>query len=94
MKKQIQVTLISNKGYKPISCLIEVDYENLPSKEEMKNQGIVKICHRKYWTSRELTTYGYTKVKMRVYNKEKIEQENKEKYEQIKKERGWTKEES
>jgi hypothetical protein len=67
---KIQVTLVSNMGYKPVSCLIEVDYKNLPSKEEIKNQGIVKICNKRYWTNRELKNYGYTKAKMRIYDKE------------------------
>lgn len=90
---KIQVTLISNRGNRPVSCLID-NIESreyfLSHKDEIRKQGITKICQKRYWGKRELLNYGYTKVIMREYDKEKIEKENAERYERIKKERGWT----
>jgi hypothetical protein len=90
-KMIIQVTLISNQGYKPVSTLVEVPSKQyiIDNKKKIQEDGIIKICNKRYWSNRELTQYGYTKTKMRVYDKEKIEQENKERYEKIKEERGW-----
>ena len=90
---QLQVTMISNKGYKPVSAIV-----NVPSVEAFKTnpqqyrkEGIVKICAKRYWTINDVRKYGYdSEIKMRVYDREKIERENAERYEQIKKERGWT----
>jgi len=94
MLKEYQVTLICATGkYKPVSCIIKKDNELLKtmSKEEflklIKKEGISKICQKRYWGTRELTQYGYTKTKVREYDKEKIEQESKERYERIKEEK-------
>ena len=89
--KQIQVTLVSNKGYRPVSTIIDVPSakEYCDNKEHYQMQAVQKICAKRYWTSKELIKYGYTGIKCRVYDKEKIERENAERYEKIKEERGW-----
>lgn len=94
MIKEYQVTLMCEQGtYKPVSCLIKKDVSDLfrlgqkAFTEEVKKAGIKKICQTKLWHTKDLATYGYTKVKVREYNKEKIEQENKERYEKIKEEK-------
>jgi hypothetical protein len=89
---QLQVTMMSNKGFKPVSTLV-----NVPSVAEFKanpkkyrDEGILRICSKRKWRWSDVKQYGYdSEIKMRVYNKEKIEQEKAERYEQIKKERGW-----
>lgn len=89
---QLQVTMMSNKGYKPVSTLV-----NVPSVEDFKadpkkyrNEGIIRICAKRSWRASDLKQYGYGEIKMRVYDRDKIEREKAERYEQIKKERGWT----
>lgn len=66
---KIQVTLYSDKGYRPISCLISVTdkADFIARKKEVQQQGIVKICQKRYWQKYHLTQYGYTRVKMREY---------------------------
>ena len=89
--KQIQVTLVSDKGYRAVSALVDVpsirDY--IENKSQYQMQGVVKICAKRHWSKTDLTKYGYTGIKCRVYDKEKIERENAERYEKIKEERGW-----
>lgn len=91
--KTLQFTLFSATGnYKPMSTLLEVEsvrYYNEHTKE-VQEKAIKKICIKRNTTPQDLKRYGYTKIKVRVYDKEKIEQEKKERYEQIKKERGWS----
>lgn len=88
---QIQITLISEAGYKPMSTIIEVP--DVPTfnlhRKEYQQKAAVKICAQRHMTARDLVKYGYNGVKCRVYDKEKIARENAERYEQIKKERGW-----
>lgn len=89
----LQFTLFSTTGkYKPMSILIEVpsikEYNNNP--EEYKKKAIRKMCIQRKTDGYYLKKYGYTQMKVRVYDKKKIEQENAARYEQIKKERGWT----
>lgn len=89
---QLQVTMISNKGYRPVSTLV-----NVPSVKEFKNnpkkyrdEGVVRICAKRRWKWSDVKSFGYdSEIKVRVYDKEKIEKEKAERYEQIKKERGW-----
>lgn len=92
MNRQIQVTLVSNKGYRAVSTIIEVPSLEAycANKNHYQMEAVKKICAKRYWGAKELTKYGYTGIKCRVYDKEKIERENAERYEQIKKERGWT----
>jgi hypothetical protein len=99
MFKEYQVTLMCETGeYKPVSAIVKVDTANMgkfASKVEffadVRKQGIIKICQKRYWTNADLKRYHYTKVKMREYDKEKIAKENAERYERIKIERGWVK---
>lgn len=92
---QVQVTLTSDAGYKPVSCIINTESKEyfLAHKKEIQEQGIIKICQKRYWQKHHVKQYGYNRVKMREYDKEKIEKLNKERYEQIKIERGWKKQE-
>ena len=85
MAKQYQVTLISNKGYKPVSTIVTRKDEKTST--ELKTAGIKKIAQKRLWTNADLKNYGYTTCKIREYDKEKIEQENKERYERIKEEK-------
>lgn len=92
MSRQIQITLVSDKGYRAVSTIIEVpsisDY--IANKQKYQMQAVQAMCAKRYWGAQDLVKYGYTGIKCRVYDKEKIERENAERYEQIKKERGWT----
>lgn len=90
---KLQVTMMSNKGFRPVSALVDV-----PSVKEFKanpkkyrDEGVLKICAKRKWRWQDVQQYGYdSEIKVRVYDKEKIEREKAERYEQIKKERGWT----
>ena len=88
---QVQITLVSEGGYRPLSTLIECEswHEYQEHKAQYKETAIIRICANRHMTIADLRRYGYTQVKTRVYDKERIEQENKTRYEQIKKERGW-----
>ena len=87
----IQITLISEMGYKPISTLIKCESweEYQAHKQHYQQEGVITICAKRYMTIRDLRKYGYTQIRARVYDKEKIQAENRARYEQIKKERGW-----
>lgn len=88
---QVQITLTSTMGYKPISTIIDcesiTDF-NKNQKEYIKKAKI-RMCIQRHWDGENLRKWGYTELKARKYDKEKIEREKKERYEQIKKERGW-----
>jgi hypothetical protein len=96
MLKEYQITLFdpSNKC-KPVSCIITKDTNLITAIgkdtyiKRIKEDGIKKICAKRYWQTTDLIKYGYTRMKIREYDKEKIAKENAERYEQIKKERGW-----
>lgn len=82
---QYQVTLTTTTGkYKPVSCIITTELNLEHNKKDIITLGVKKICQKRYWTQRDLSTYGYLKAKVREYDKAKIEQENKNKYEQYK----------
>lgn len=87
----IQVTILSDKGYRPLSTLIEVNnvQEYVTNKVKHQQDAILKICANRHMTIRDLRKYGYAQITAREYDKEKIAQENKKRYERIKKERGW-----
>lgn len=91
MKQQYQVTLICNNGkYRPVSSLVSVDhvvdYKDKEAMKSIQRRGIERICIQRGWNgSKDLTKYGYTKVKIRFYDKAKIEAENTARYEAIKK---------
>ena len=84
-----QVTLFSTTGkYKPISAIVET--AKATTKEDVKaiqKKGVEKICISRLWKSADLTRYGYTKIKVRVYDLDKINAENKARYEAIKEEK-------
>ena len=88
MVKEYQVTLMCASGkYKPVSCIIkneEVDLTNKDVRTELVKQGTQKICIKKYWSSKDLKKYGYTKAKIREYDKQKIAEESAARYEAIK----------
>lgn len=91
MLKEYQVTLMCNNGkYKPVSCIIKKDTELIKTIgkdnfiKELRKDGITKICQKRYWTSKDLSRYGYSSVKLREYDKEKIAEAAKAKYEAIK----------
>lgn len=64
----VQVTMYSDTGYKPVSCIIQVDSKEylLAHKKEIQERGIIKICQKRYWQKFHVKQYGYTKVKMRI----------------------------
>ena len=87
---ELQVTIINPTGkYKPMSCLVPIPMKEVVAKnyEPYRNKGVIKICQNRNMTSRDLKKYGYTQVKIRIYDAKKIEAENKERYEAIKREK-------
>ena len=88
---ELQVTLYSDKGRRPLSTLVKVEsmHDYNLNKTKIQMQAVQAICAKRYMTASDLRKYGYTGIKVRVYDREKIKQENTARYEQIKKERGW-----
>lgn len=88
MMKEYQVTLMCASGkYKPVSCIIkseEIDLTDKSAKIELVKQGTQKICAKRYWSSKDLKKYDYTKAKVREYDKQKIAEESAARYEAIK----------
>ena len=87
----IQVTLISEGGYRPLSTLATVPSwdEYMRNKVAYQQKIVTSMLAKRGMNVRDLRKYQYTQIKARVYDKERIEQEKKARYEQIKKERGW-----
>lgn len=86
---EYQVSLFCKSGkYRPVSTIVkrkvQVDLTNATDKKKIMNDGIIKICQMRGWTSRDLQRYDYLKSRVREYDKEKIEREKKERYEKIK----------
>lgn len=75
MKKQYQVTLKCATGqYRPVSTIVTIEQthdDNLlldtNRKKEIVHKGIIKICQQRYWNSRDVKKWGYTKVIAREY---------------------------
>lgn len=74
--KEYQVTLYCADGrYRPVSCLIssemvqEVKEDKAKLISVVKQEGIKKICQKRYWTAKDLKKYNYTKVKIRTVEK-------------------------
>ena len=74
--KTYQVTLYCADGrYRPVSCLVpsETVQEAREDKDKLisavKQEGIKKICQKRYWTAKDLKKYNYTKVKIRTLEK-------------------------
>lgn len=90
---QIQITLISESGYRPLSILINCESwaEYQAHKVAYQQKAVTAMLAKRHMTVRDLRKYGYTEIRSRVYDKERIARENAERYEQIKKERGWIK---
>lgn len=95
-KKEYQVTIINPDGkYKPVSCIVtreqNSDYDLSRLDKKIRNEiaaaGTQKICNKHYWNKSDLLKYGYTQVKVRLYDKEKIAAENAERYARIKEEK-------
>lgn len=88
---QVQITLVSKSGYRPLSTLIEVEsweaYQQ--NKQAYQQKAVTSILAKRHMTIRDVRRYGYTQIKARVYDKERIARENAERYEKLKKEKGW-----
>lgn len=92
IKQKYQVTLTCATGaYKPVSTIVEIEQQegqdltkSTVQKKAIIQRGVNRICGSKYWTSKDLTKYGYTKAKVRLYDKLAIEKEKKENYEKLK----------
>lgn len=86
---QIQITLVSDKGYKPVSTVVKVvdlaDWRD--NQKAYKTRALQNICAQRYWDKRDLTRYGYTSMKCRRYDPVKIAEENKQRYEALKAEK-------
>lgn len=89
---QVQITLISESGYRPLSTLIDCESwaEYQEKKIAYQQKAVTYMLAKRHMTMRDLRKYGYTEIRSRVYDKERIQAENRARYEQIKKERGWT----
>lgn len=76
ISKQYQVTIYNEDNkYKPISTIVTIrQQENITlgdtqHKRYVIQQGIQKICNKKYWTTRDMNYYRYTKVRVREYTR-------------------------
>lgn len=95
MKKKYQVTIYCENGtYKPISTIVEIEQKedidltkDKTQKKVIMQRGVNRICANRGWTARDLTKYGYLKVKARAYDKLAILQQKKENYEKLKEEK-------
>lgn len=70
----IQVTLISSKGYRPMSTLITVASVNdfIQNKADYQQKAATAICAKRGMTTKDLEKYGYDGIKCRVYDKERL----------------------
>lgn len=81
-----QITLFDkNSKYKPVSAIVTKKAED--TQDTLIKKGIEKICFKRGWTSKDLKRFGYTTVKIRVYDKEKLDKEAEERYNKIKEEK-------
>lgn len=90
---QFQITLTSNKGYRPISTIIEAKdaADFLQNIREYRLRAVTRMLAQRHWTDADRVKYGYTTLKQRVYDPARFEQEKADRYERIKQERGWAK---
>lgn len=64
MEKKYQVTLYDKGGhYRPVSTIV-VAKEGMDI-ATIKNKGIIQICQKRLWTTRELKKYNYLTMKIR-----------------------------
>ena len=76
MKYQVTMYCVTGQ-YRPVSTIVTIEQENDDNlllnpkkKKEIIDKGIVRICQKRHWTSREVIQYGYIKVKARIYEKQ------------------------
>ena len=76
MKYQVTMYCVTGQ-YRPVSTIVTIEQENddnlllNPKKKKVIiDKGIVRICQKRHWTSREVIQYGYIKVKARIYEKQ------------------------
>ena len=76
MKYQVTMYCVTGQ-YRPVSTIVTIEQENDDNlllnpkkKKEIIDKGIVRICQKRHWTSREVIQYGYIKVKAREYEKQ------------------------
>lgn len=76
MKYQVTMVCITGQ-YRPVSTIVTIEQsndDNLLLNPEQKAHiiatGIRRICQQRFWTKRDVIKYGYTKVKVRVYEKQ------------------------
>lgn len=75
MQKQYQVTLKCATGqYRPVSTIVTIEQTTGDNKlldpiekKSIINKGIIRICQQRYWNSRDVKKWGYTKVIAREY---------------------------
>ena len=83
---EYQVTLFDKTNkYKPVSTVIKSVATE--SQSALIKKGVEKICINRGWDKKDLVRYGYTTVKIRLYDKEKLDKEAKERYNKIKEEK-------
>lgn len=74
MIKKYQVTLFCPSGeYKPVACIVNYEQagaldlsHDKASRKELQKLGVVKICQKRYWTTKDLKKYNYTRYKIRA----------------------------
>ena len=66
MKYQVTIYNAENK-YRPISTIIDL---NTDDKKTIINEGVKKICVKRFWTGADLKKWGYTQAKYRKYTEE------------------------
>ena len=76
MKYQVTMYCVTGQ-YRPVSTIVTIEQENDDNlllnpkkKKEIIDKGIIRICQKRYWTSREVIQYVYIKVKAREYEKQ------------------------
>lgn len=77
---KLQMTLFAtNKKYRPISTIIEIENmeEYKQNKAKYQKKAIENICHNRKTTWKDLKEQSYTTVKVREYNLEKISKRQK-----------------
>lgn len=69
---QVQITLISNNGRRPLNAIIEcqswVDYQE--HKVVYREKAIARICANRYMSIADLKRYGYTTIQAKIYHKD------------------------
>ena len=83
---EYQITLFDKANkYKPVSAIVKAVATE--SQSALIKKGVEKICIKRGWDKKDLVRYGYTTVKIRIYDKEKLDKEAEERYNKIKEEK-------